>query len=227
MFRGMKLGTIAALAVFALLVVGCGAEQETSEPEGESGGGSATRGGSASGEETTEDTVRGTAAEAASGRFQGVVASYEVAQSEIDEEGSEQEVGEYRVGYIVELAEGWWEGTPGSLTWREPASGETNHVEILPFEAETGLLVPGMQITLTILDGSGNEVESKPLDFYRGEFYHYANNFSLPQSGTYALRAELIPPEFKRHGDEEGEGKVFTEPVTVEFENVEINTEEE
>lgn len=95
------------------------------------------RRGSASGEEKTSENT--------SERFQGVIASYEVAQSDIDEAGGEQEVGEYRVSYIVELAESWWEGDPESLAWREPASGKTNHIEILPLEAESGLLVPGME----------------------------------------------------------------------------------
>ena len=230
----------------ALAAIGCG--QEASEPKGEpgstsaeegstsggqttpNGGGSTSGGGSASGKEATEGTVGGTAAGEASGRlrggFGGVVASYEVAQSEIDEEGGEQEVGEYRVGYIVEPAEGWWEGAPENLAWRGPTAEETNHIEILPFEAETGLLVPGAEITLTVLDESGEVIESKPLEFYRGEFYHYANNFSLPRSGTYALRAEITPPTFLRPGTEEGEGRVLTEPVVVEFESVEIDTEE-
>ena len=154
------------------------------------------------------------------------MASYGVAQSEIDSEGGEQKVGEYRVGYIVEPAEGWWGGAPENLAFREPAAGETNHIEILPFEAETGLLVPGAEITLSVLDEAGEVVESKPLEFYRGEFYHYANNFSLPESGTYTLRAEIAPPTFLRHGTEDGEGRVLTEPVVVEFDNVEINTEE-
>lgn len=158
--------------------------------------------------------------------FQGVANSYEVAQEEIEEGGGEQVTGEYRVGYIVESAEGWWEGDPQNLTWREPTAGETNHIEILPFEAETGLLIPNMEGTLTIIDESGDEIESKPLEFYRGEFYHYANNFSLPASGTYTLRAELSPLRFNRH-EVDGEGKVFTEPVTVEFGDVEIDTGEE
>ena len=63
--------------------------------------------------------------------------------------------------------------------------------------------------------------------FYRGEFYHYANNFSLPQSGTYTLRAEMEPPTFLRHETEVREGRVLTEPFVVEFENVDISTEEE
>jgi hypothetical protein len=190
-----SLGVVALFVIGLIATAGCG--QATSESKGEpgstseggsasgggttsGGGGSTSSGGSASGKEATEDTAAGEA----SGRFGGVVASYEVAQSEIDDEGDEQEVGEYRVGYIVEPAEGWWEGATENLAWCEPAAGETNHIEILPFEAETGLLVPGAEITLTVLDEAGEVVESKLLEFYRGEFYHYANNFSLPGSGT-------------------------------------------
>ena len=81
------------------------------------------------------------------GEVQGVLASYEVAQSEIDDESREQEVGEYQVGYIVEPKEGWWRDAPENLAWREPVAGETNHIEILPFEAEPGLLVPRRRST--------------------------------------------------------------------------------
>ncbi len=56
--------------------------------------------------------------------------------------------------------------------------------------------MPGAEITLTVLNEAGEVVESKPLEFYRGEFYHYANNFGLPGSGTYALRAEIEPSAF-------------------------------
>ena len=229
LFQKRLLGVLALFVLGAFAAIGRG--QEASESKGEPGstsaeGESASGGGSASGKEATEDTVGGTVAGEASGRFEGIVATYSVAQSEIDEEGGEQEVGEYRVGYIVEPAEGWWDGAPENLVWREPAAGETNHIEILPFEAETGLLVPGAEITLTVLNEAGEVVESKPLEFYRGEFYHYANNFGLPGSGTYALRAEIEPPTFLRHGTEEGEGRVLTEPVVVEFESVEIDTEE-
>ena len=97
----------------------------------------------------------------------------------------------------------------------------------MPFEVGSGLLVPEAEITLTVLDESGNEVDSKPLRFYRGEFYHYANNFSLPGSGAYTLRAEIAPPTLLRHETDEAQGRVFTDPVTAEFENVEIDTEGE
>jgi Fe2+ transport protein len=212
--------TVSALVLVASVVAGCG--QGESEKKSDRGG-SASPGGSAS---AGSGSGSGSA-KASSEEFQGVIDSYGTAQAEIDAEGGEQEIGDYRVGYIVEPAEPWWEGDPGNLTLREPASGETNHIEILPFEARTGLLIPYMEGTLTVLDEAGEEVDSKPLQFYRGEFYHYANNFSLPQSGPYALRAEMQPPTFLRHETEVREGRVLTEPISVEFKNVEIDTEGE
>jgi hypothetical protein len=210
MLRG---ATFVFLALFAVLVGGCGQPP----PEGSEQEGGST-------EETTHETTAETTT-AMSSEFQGVMESYAVAHEEIEAEGGEEEAGRYRVGYIVEPAEGWWEGDPENLEWREPLSGETNHIEILPFDAQTGELVPEAEVTLTILNEEGEPVGSKPLSFYRGEFYHYANNFSIPGSGEYTLEAEIEPPTFLRHGTEEGEGRVFTEPVTVTFQDVDIDTE--
>ena len=212
---------VLVLALAGSVVAGCGqGESEKKSDEGSASGGSASdgsaSGGSASG-----------SAKADGQEFQGVIDSYATAQAEIDAEGGEQEVGDYRVGYIVEPAEPWWEGDSGNLALREPGAGETNHIEILPFEARTGLLIPYMEGTLTVLDEADEEVDRKPLQFYRGEFYHYANNFSLPQSGPYTLRAEMQPPTFLRHETEVREGRVLTQPISVEFENVEIDTEGE
>ncbi len=210
---------VLVLALAASVVAGCGQGESEKKSDGGSGsGGGSASGGSGSGSGS---------AKAGSEKLQGVMESYETAQAKIDAEGGEQEIGDYRVGYIVEPAEPWWEGDPGNLTLREPAPGETNHIEILPFEARSGLLIPYMEGTLTALDGAGEEVDSKPLQFYRGEFYHYANNFNLPQSGPYTLRAEMQPPTFLRHKTEVREGRVLTEPISVEFENVEIDTEGE
>lgn len=213
-FRGPVL--LSALLAVVFVVAGCGqgasAEQGTSEETSES---------ASEDSGTTSESGEGTSAESGSG-LSGVDAAYSKAQEEIEEAGGEKTAGGYRVGYIVEDAEGWWEGEAGSLRWRDPASDETNHIEILPYDKETGLLVPYMDVRLTVLDESGDAVDRHELNFYWSEFLHYANNFSIPEGGTYTLRAELSPPDFNRHGSESGKGKVFTEPVTVEFEGVEI-----
>ncbi len=206
-WRGLASVFMLLLLVVAFLV-GCGRPAVSSR----------------SAEETTGEATASKVAPSES--LQGVMDSYVLAHEEISAEGGEKDVGEYEIGYIVEPAEGWWQGDPGDLSWRDPAPAETNHIEILPFDAETGLLIPYMEITLTVLDESGERVDSKPLAFYYSDFYHYANNFELPGSGGYTLEADLTPPAFRRHGDEEGEGKVFTSPVRVRFEDVEVDTEE-
>lgn len=225
-------GLILLLMAVAFVFVAMGCGQEPPAEQGSSGtaqtsGTASTSPGTTS--ETTGEaagTTESTTADATGGsEFSDVVASYSVAQEEIEAEGGDKMVGDYRIGYIVEGAEGWWEGEADDLQWREPASGETNHIEILPYDSESELLIPYMDISLAVLDESGEEVDRQELNFYWSEFVHYADNFSIPEGDTYTLQAELNPPDFLRHGSKDGEGKVFTEPVTVEFENVEIDTE--
>jgi hypothetical protein len=225
--RHGAVGTILWLTAVGLLFAAMGCGQEPPAEQGGSGTSQRSGATSANPESTAETTGEAMTTDTAGddSEFSDVVASYSVAQEEV-EAGGEKVVGDYRVGYIVEDAEGWWEGEAQDLEWREPAASETNHIEILPYDKESGLLIPYMDIDLTVLDNSGNEVARQNLNFYWSEFLHYANNFSVPEGGTYTLRAELGPPYFPRHGSEDGEGKVFDEPVTVEFENVEINTEE-
>ena len=81
-----------------------------------------------------------------------------------------------------------------------------------------------MPITLEVVDADGNVVQKQALNFYYSTFYHYANNFSIAEEGTYTLRATLGAPAFNRHG-EESEGPALAEGVTVEFADVELNQE--
>lgn len=216
------------LSAVALTSAACGDEPPQNTAETESSGQTEEAGDGTTAETTggaTGGTTGGTTEGAATGAGQSnVAASYAIAQEEIEEAGGEKLVGDYRVGYIVESAEGWWQVEADNLGWRDSAQAETNHIEILPYDAQTGLLIPYMDIRLTILDESGEEVDQQELNFYWSEFIHYANNFTIPGSGAYTLRAELGAPDFARHGSEDGEGRVFTEPVTVEFDNVEIET---
>jgi hypothetical protein len=170
---------------------------------------------------TTTAPVEGGASEVPA----GVAQQYRTIEEEIREEGGETRSGPWRIGYIVEPAEGWFERKGERLEWRPPARGETNHIEILPIEAETGRLVPGVPITLEVLDADGDRVARKPLSFYYAEFFHYAENFALPGPGRYTLRATIGVPPFRRHG-EEAEGARLAEAATVDFKSVDIDTEE-
>jgi hypothetical protein len=71
-------------------------------------------------------------------------------------------------------------------------------------EREAGLFIPGMEGALTVLSVTGEEVDSKPLQLNRGEFYYDANNVSLPESGTYTLKIKMQPPAFLQYRTEGG-----------------------
>ena len=152
----------------------------------------------------------------------GVVDQYDTLDAEVAERGGSATSGEWQVSYIVEAAEPWFEEHGGGhATFREPQQGETHHIEVIPREAATGRIVPDVPITLEVLDAAGEVVEKQELELYYSTFFHYANNFQVPEAGTYTLRATLGAPGFRRHGDE-ADGPALAEGVTVEFDDVEL-----
>ena len=155
---------------------------------------------------------------------QGVVSQYTVLEQEIKDAGGQTTVGPWRIAYIVEAAEPWYHDENGQQHFREAAPGETHHIEIIPIEAATGRIIPDVPIHLEVVDAAGNVVDSKALNFYYAEFFHYANNFSIPQAGTYTLRAKLDPPAFLRHG-EAGEQPALAQAAEATFAGVELKTE--
>jgi hypothetical protein len=155
---------------------------------------------------------------------EGVAEQYSVLAEEVEENGGRTESGEWTVSYIVEHAEPWFEAHGGEEHFREPAAGETHHIEIIPTETSTGRIVPDVPVTLQVVDAEGRVVDEKELEFLHSTFFHYANNFEVPEDGTYTLRATLGAPDFARHG-EQGEEPALAEGTEVEFEDVELTQE--
>ncbi len=155
----------------------------------------------------------------------GVATQYATIEEEVHAGGGEKRVGPWRIAYIVEPAEGWFERRGDDFEWRAPAEDETHHIEILPIEAETGRLVPEVPITVEVLDAQGERVARKRLMPYYSEFFHYADNFSIPEAGDYRLRTKIEPPDLRRHGEEQ-EDPALAEGAEVEFENVRLEPEE-
>jgi hypothetical protein len=151
----------------------------------------------------------------------GVAEEYATMAEEIESEGGEETSDGWRVGYIVEAAEPWFESHHGDQHFRAPKPGETHHIEILPFEESTGRLVPDTPVQLQIIDSDGTVVQDRELQFLYGEFFHYATNFRIPEPGTYTLRATIGVPTFSRHGDE-GDTPAMNQGTTVTFEGVEL-----
>ena len=127
--------------------------------------------------------------------------------------------------YIVEPAEGWFELKRGKQSWRAPARGETHHIEIVPIEAATGRLVPQVPVTLEVLDAQGKRVARSALRPYYAEFFHYAENFSLPAADDYTLKATVGAPALRRHG-EQSERPPLAEGAQVEFKGVRLEPRE-
>jgi Fe2+ transport protein len=207
-------GVAVACAVAVVPALGCG-EDRDGEVNVQ------TSGTDTVGTTTSATTPSGPTAEVP----EGVAAQYRTIEEEVRAEGGEQNLGPWRIAYIVEPAEGWFEPRGGRLRWRAPGRGETNHIEILPIEAETGRLVPDVPVTLEVLNAQGKQVARKRLAFYHAEFFHYAENFALPANGSYTLRATIGAPAFRRHG-ERTDTPALTEKVTARFKDVEIDTEE-
>ncbi len=161
------------------------------------------------------------AAAPAGGVPAGVAAQYATIEEEVKAEGGQTRSGPWRVAYIVEPAEGWFERHGDGFEWRAPAKGETHHIEILPIEAKTGRLVPEVPITLEVLDSRGEQLARKDLQPYYAEFFHYAENFEIPEAGEYTLRATIEAPGYRRHGEEADEPPL-AEGAQVEFDRVRL-----
>lgn len=161
------------------------------------------------------------------GRAQGeaLTRTIEHMRNDIAHDGREMQAGEYLVVYAVEEAEGIWMPKPGGagggdLEWVEP-DAENCHVEVAVRDAADGRLTPTLMVRAAILDGVGNEVESKVLPLlWHPYLYHYGANFTVPGSGTYALRVSFDAPDFPRH--DQKNGRRFLEGCTVTFDNVKI-----
>lgn len=154
----------------------------------------------------------------------GVEEQHEVLAEEVAEKGKTVESGDWTVHLITEAAEPWFEvhGRHGEM-FREPRTGETDHIEIIPTETGTGRIVPDVPITVEVVDADGSAVQREELEFFHSTFFHYADNFSVPRAGDYTIRATLGVPTFNRHGEEE-QAPALAAGTTVEFTDVELGT---
>ena len=141
---------------------------------------------------------------------------------EVADDGAEQPAGEYLVGYAVEEAEGMYHWADGDLVWQEP--GDDNvHIEVSVRDAGDGRFVPGVRVTVTVVDPSGSEVGThEHALLWHPMLYHYGRNWRVPADGEYSLRVHVDPPTFMRH--DEDNGNRYAEAVEVTFEGVDVET---
>jgi hypothetical protein len=155
----------------------------------------------------------------------GVAEQYEVLADELAEKGMTVESGPWTINLITEAAEPWHEVHGGGHTeFRDVRAGETNHIEIIPVDTASGRIVPGVPIVLEVIDSNGQVVAKDRLSFYGSTFFHYANNFSIAEAGSYTIKATLKAPTFPWHGADD-EAPALSDGAVVEFADVELGAE--
>jgi len=119
----------------------------------------------------------------------------EYMMEEVADDGGNEEVGDYLVGFAQEKAEGLYRMEDGDLSWAEPPEGANCHLEVVVASAADRRFLPGASVTAT----------------FEGD------------DGTDTIPVEVEPPSFPRHDRENG--KRFADPVEVQFEDVDITTD--
>lgn len=134
--------------------------------------------------------------------------------------GEDRIVGDYRVGYAVEHAEGMYQLQDGELVWYPPRE-ENAHIEISVRDASDGRFIPNLDVTLTVFDSEENEIGTHKQPFlWHPWLYHYGRNWILPGDGEYMLHVHIAAPEFMRH--DKKNGLRYADSVQVEFEGVKV-----
>jgi hypothetical protein len=92
------------------------------------------------------------------------------------------------------------------------------HIEVAVADAAVGRFVPGLDVTVTLLDADG-EMFSGTAPFLWHPFLHrYGFNARVPGEGPFTVRVHIDPPSWMRH--DPVNGKRYGEPVDVEFADV-------
>lgn len=139
---------------------------------------------------------------------------------DVAEGGEEKLSGEYLVALAFEEAEGMYERRGEDLEWVEP-SDENLHIEIAVRDPADGRFIPGLSVTVCVLDADGTEVgtHEHPL-LWHPYLYHYGRNWKLPDRQPFTIRAKIEAPRFPRH--DKKNGRRFLKGTEVEFTGIRV-----
>lgn len=141
---------------------------------------------------------------------------------DIAERGEKKRAGEFIVGYAVEKAEGLYQLRNGELKWEKPQE-ENIHIEVIVCDGADNRFIPNLEVSLTVKDADGKEIGTHKQPFlWHPYLYHYGRNWKVPGDGKYNFRVRIETPNFPRH--DRINGKRYSEPVEVEFSDVELKT---
>ncbi|WP_336923480.1 iron transporter [Aquipuribacter sp. SD81] len=129
--------------------------------------------------------------------------------------------GNYVVAFVNEQAEGMYAPADGGgLEWREAPEEANAHLEVAVADGADGRFVPGLDVTVTVLDGD-RELFTHPAPFLWHPFlHHYGFNARIPSAGPFTVRVRIEPPAWMRH--DPVNGRRYADPVEVTFADVEF-----
>lgn len=105
---------------------------------------------------------------------------------------SEAQVDGYRIGFITEPPEPFWEWKDGP-TLKAVRPEDTHHLEIVLQDRGTGLLVPQADVALRLVPTSGGKPVEVPLHGLLSAFQHYGETLRVPP-GDYRVEVDVKPP---------------------------------
>lgn len=105
---------------------------------------------------------------------------------------AETEAGGYRIGFIAEAPEPFWEWKGGPQL-KAVRPDDTHHLEVVLQDRGTGLLVPQAAVSIRLAPKSGGKAVSVPLHGLLSAFQHYGETLRVP-AGEYQVEVEVTPP---------------------------------
>lgn len=124
--------------------------------------------------------------------------------------------GPYKVAVFYTFPHRFWTLTGTRKKTVEASEDADIHLMAAAWDAESGLVVPTANNTVTVTKG-GKSVDQRTLwpMLSQPMSFHFGDNVALDGDGTYTARVEISPPDATLTGDFEGR---FAEPATTEIE---------
>jgi len=122
---------------------------------------------------------------------------------------AETEAGGYRIGFIAEPPEPFWEWKEGPRL-KAVRPEDTHHLEIVLQDRGSGLLVPQAAVSLRLAPKAGGTPVEVPLHGLLSAFQHYGETLRVPP-GEYRVEVEVAPPPTAVLGEPHFLGRASTQ----------------
>lgn len=139
---------------------------------------------------------------------------------------AQEQSGDILVTVAAEEAEGMYQWQGNALVWQAPDKNHNQHIEVMFQDADDLRFLPGFKPEVLVMNEDKQEIEHlTPQFIWHPYLFHYGQNFSIPEKGTYYFTVRADPPDFGRH--DEILGKRYEKGVQLTFGPFELVPERE